>query len=207
MKLVVFGSTGGIGAHVVEQALEAGHQVTAVARRPEAVTLRHKCLEVVQGDVLDAESVRGVVIGKDVVVSALGARDRGPTTVYSQGNINIIQAMKAAHVRRIFCISASGLDPAIWWQKVAAKLFLWPLLNNMYSDLVLMEKEVSASNLDWTILRPPQLTNKPRTGHYQSVVNQQLSHGSRISRADVADYIVTHLNDKATYEGLVELAY
>jgi putative NADH-flavin reductase len=207
MKLVVFGATGGIGALVVEQALAAGHEVTAVARRPEAITLRHKCLQVVRGDVLDAESVRNAVIGKDVVVSAVGARDRGPTTVYSEGNANIMRAMQAAHVRRIFCISASGLDPGIWWQKIAAKLFLWRLLKHMYTDLVLMEKEVSASNLDWTILRPPKLTNAPRTGQYQSVVNQQLTHGSKISRADVADYIVTHLNDKATYRGLVEMAY
>src|SRR5437764_1203871 len=128
MKLVVFGATGGIGAQVVQQALAAGHEVTAVARRPEAITLRHECLKVVQGDVLDAESVRKAVMGKDVVVSAVGARDRGPTTVYSQGNANILQAMQAAHVRRIFCISASGLDPAIWWQKIAAKVFLWRFL-------------------------------------------------------------------------------
>ncbi|MEO8396285.1 MAG: NAD(P)H-binding protein, partial [Chloroflexota bacterium] len=71
----------------------------------------------------------------------------------------------------------------------------------------LMEKEVSASNLDWTILRPPQLTNGARTGQYQSAINEQLTHGSKISRADVADYIVAHLNDKATYRGLVETAY
>ena len=207
MKVVVFGATGGIGALVVEQALAAGHEVTAVARRPEAITIRHKCLQVVQGDVFDPERVRHAVIGKDVVVSAVGARDRGPTTVYSEGNANIMLAMQAAHVRRIFCISASGLDPAIWWQKIAANLFLWRFLKHMYTDLVLMEKEVSASDLDWTILRPPQLTNGPRTGHYQSVVNQQLTHGSKISRADVADYIVTHLNDRVTYRGLVEMAY
>lgn len=207
MKVVVFGATGGIGAHVVEQALAVGHEVTAVARRPAAIELRHKCLDVVQGDVLEPESVRRAIIGKDVVVSAVGARDRAPTTVYSQGNANIMQAMQAAHTRRLFCISASGLDPAIWWQSIAAKFFLWRAFKHMYTDLVLMEKEVSASNLDWTILRPPQLTNGPRTGHYQSVVNQQLTHGSKISRADVADYIVTHLNDKTTYQGLVELAY
>ncbi|MBI1258888.1 MAG: NAD(P)H-binding protein, partial [Chloroflexi bacterium] len=199
MKLVVFGATGGIGALVVEQALAAGHEVTAVARRPEAITLRHNCLHVIQGDVFDPISVRSAVMGKEVVVSAVGVRDRGPTTVYSAGNANIMQAMQAAHVRRIFCISASGLDPGIWWQKIAAKLFLWTLFKNMYSDLVLMEQEVSASNLNWTILRPPRLTNKPRTGHYQSVVNQQLTHGAQISRADVADYIITHLNDPATY--------
>ena len=207
MKIVVFGATGGIGSQVIEQALAAGHEVTAVARNPSSIALRHERLNVIKGDVLEAETVRKAVVGKDAVVSALGARDRGPTTVYSAGVANIMQAMEAAHVRRILCISASGLYPTIWWQKLAANLILWRLLKHMYTDLVRMENEVTASDLDWTILRPPQFTNGPRTGRYQSVVNQSLKHGRQISRADIADYIVKHLNDRATYCGLVELAY
>ena len=207
MKLVVFGATGGIGALVVEQALAAGHEVTAVARRPSAVTLRHERLEVVQGDVLDEASVRKSIVGKDVVVSAVGARDRAPTTVYSAGVANIMRAMQTANVCRLFCISASGLDPKPLWQRLIAKPMLWLILKNMYTDLVRMENEVSATRLDWTILRPPQLTDGPRTGHYQSAVNERLSRILKISRADVADYIITHLKDETTYRGLVELAY
>jgi putative NADH-flavin reductase len=206
MKLVVFGATGGIGSLVVAQALAAGHEVTAVARHPTAITLRHDRLHIIGGDVLKPATIRAAIVGQDTVVSALGARDLKPTTIYSDGVTNIMQAMEAAHVRRIQCISASGLAPAIWWQR-AASVFLWLVLKNMYSDLVRMEAKVKASNLDWTILRPPQLTNGPRTGHYQSVTNQQLAHGSKISRADVADYMVTHLTDRSTYRGLVELAY
>jgi len=206
MKIVVFGATGGIGAKVVEQALAAGHEVTAVARHPSVITLRHEHLEVVAGDVLDAASIRASIVGKDVVVSALGARDLKPTTIYSEGVANIMQAMQAAQVRRILCISASGLEPGIWWQRLAS-IVLWVVLKNMYTDLVRMEGEVKASGLDWTILRPPQFTNGPRTGLYQSVVNKQLTHGSKISRADIADYIVTHLKDQSTYCGVVELAY
>ncbi len=207
MKLVVFGATGGIGSKVIEQALEAGHEVTAVARNPSSITVQHERLDVVQGDVLDAKSIRAAVVGKDAVISALGARDLKPTTVYSEGVANIMQAMQAAKVRRILCVSASGLDPLIWWQRLAAKIVLWRLLKNMYTDLVRMETEVKASDLDWTILRPPQYTNGPRTGQYQSVVNQQLTHGSKISRADIADYMLKHLNDRETYCGIVELAY
>jgi putative NADH-flavin reductase len=206
MKLVVFGATGGIGSKVVEQALAAGHEVTAVARNPSAITLRHERLQVIQGDVLKPDTIRDSIVGKDAVVSALGARDLKLTTIYSEGVANIMQAMQTANVRRILCISASGLKPGIWWQRLAS-IILWRVLNHMYTDLVRMESEVTASNLDWTILRPPQLTNGPRTGHYQSVVNRQLTRGSKISRADTADYIVNHLNDKATYRGLVELAY
>ena len=101
MKLVVFGSTGGIGSKVVEQALAAGHEVTAVARQPSAITIRHERLKVIAGDVLDERSVRGPIVGQDVVVSALGARDLKPTSIYSEGVANIMQAMQAAQVRRI----------------------------------------------------------------------------------------------------------
>src|SRR5262245_24064602 len=125
MKIVVFGAQGGIGTHVVEQALTAGHEVTAIVRRPSAMTLQHKRLEIMQGDVLDAASFQAAVVGKDAVVSALGVRNRAPTTVYSQGVANIIQAMGAAGVRRLICVSASGLDPGPLWQRVIAKPMLW----------------------------------------------------------------------------------
>jgi len=207
MKLVAFGSTGGIGAQVVELALAEGHEVTAVARRPSAVTLRHERLKVMQGDVLKADTLQEAITGQEVVVSAIGARDLAPTTVYSEGAANIVQAMQAANVHRIFCISASGLEPGPLWQRLIAKPILWTILRNMYTDLVRMEKLVTASGLDWTILRPPRLTDGPRTGCYQAAVNQHLSHGSVLSRADVADYIVSHLKDETTYCGLVELAY
>jgi putative NADH-flavin reductase len=207
MKLVVFGAQGGIGTHVVEQALTAGHEVTAVVRRPSAVTLRHERLDVIKGDVLEPATIRESVIEKDAVVSALGVRNRAPTTVYSEGVANIMLAMRAAHVRRLICVSASGLEPGPLWQRLFAKPLLWLILKNMYSDLARMETLVKASSLDWTILRPPGFTNGPRTGRYQTAVNQHLSRSLFISRADIADYIVNHLNDRSTYCGIVELAY
>src|SRR5690242_12654051 len=136
MKLVVFGSTGGIGAQVVEQGLAAGHMVTAVARHPSAITLRHAHLEVVQGDVLEAATVARAIAEQDVVISAVGARNRAPTTVYSQGVANMIQAMQPAGVRRLFCVSASGLEPGPLLQRLIAKPILWAILKEMYSDLV-----------------------------------------------------------------------
>jgi uncharacterized protein YbjT (DUF2867 family) len=77
----------------------------------------------------------------------------------------------------------------------------------MYADLVQMETTVQASGLDWTIVRPPRLTDKPRRGEYQIAVNRHLAHGSMLSRADVADYMLTHLNDAASYCAVVEIAY
>ncbi len=207
MNLVVFGATGGIGMQVVEEALAAGHLVTAVVHHAPAITIQHENLEVVQGDVLEPKTIDQVITGKDAVVSAIGVHNRAPTTLYSQGTTNVIQAMQSANVKRLMCVSASGLEPGPLWQRLIAKPILWAVFKEMYSDLVRMEAVVECSPIDWTILRPPRLTSAPRTGHYQVGLNKHLSPGLLISRADLADFIVDHLSDPATYCAKVEIAY
>jgi len=206
MNVIVFGSNGGIGRHVVEQALVAGHTVTAVARRPESVSLQHARLTVRRGDVLDPASLAPLFAGQQAVVSAVGAPSRAPTVVYSDGVGNILQAMQPAGVRRLICVSATGLDPGHPLQRLIAKPLLWAILRNMYTDLACMEERVKSSPVDWTIVRPPQLNNGPRTGHYAASHNAHLPAAWSISRADLADYIVTHLDDPATYRAWVEVA-
>jgi putative NADH-flavin reductase len=207
MKIIVFGANGGIGSKVVEQGLEAGHQITAVVRRPESITIQHPNLKVVQGDALKPETILKPMIGQEAVISALGISTNEPTTVYSQGVANIIRAMQANGVQRLMCISASGLDPGPLYQKVIAKLFLWRAFKHSYTDLVRMEAIVNASSINWTIVRPPRLTDKARTGHYKIAVNKHLPNGLVLSRADTADYMLKHLTDIQTYRGLVEIAY
>ena len=205
MKLIVFGSTGGIGRQVVAQALEAGHQVTAVARRPEMLTIHHDRLQVVRGDALDLASFRQALIAQEAVVSALGILTKEPTVFYSSSMGNILEAMLAAGVRRLLCVSAGATDPG-GWQRWIIKPILWRLYGGMYADLLRMEDAVKASSLEWTILRPARLMDEPRTGRYQVAINRHLMLGVSISRADVADFIVTHLTDPATYRATVELA-
>ena len=118
----------------------------------------------------------------------------------------MVQAMQSADVRRLICVSASGLDPGPWWERWFAKPILWMAFKEMYTDLVRMEAVVERSGLDWTLLRPPALTNGPRTGRYQVAVNQHLKRGLMISRADLGDYIVGHLCDPAAYCARVETA-
>lgn len=207
MNIVVFGSRGGIGSQVVEQALAAGHQVTAVVHNVPANGRQHENLEWVRGDVLKPDTIQDVFSGQAAVVSALGVHNRAPTSVYSQGVANIIRAMQAAGVRRLLCVSASGLEPGPTWQRWIAKPILWAILKEMYTDLVRMEAVVERSPLDWTILRPPRLTDGPRTGQYQVALNKHLSRGSVLSRPDLADYIVRHLADPASYCAIVETAY
>ena len=205
MKLIVFGSTGGIGRQVIIQALETGHQVTAVARSPEKLAIQNDRLEVVRGDALDLVSFQSTLTGQEMVISALGILTKEPTVFYSSSMQNILQAMRTAGVRRLLCISAGATDPG-GWQRLIIKPILWRMHGEMYIDLLRMEAAVKASGLDWTILRPPRLMDQPRTGHYQVGINRHLLFGNSIRRADVADFIVTHLTDPAVYCATVELA-
>ena len=206
MNVIVFGANGGIGRHVVEQALAAGHTVTAVARRPETITVQHPLLTIRRGDVLQAAGLTALLTGQEAVVSAIGVPGRAPTVIYSDGIANILQAMRPAGVRRLLCISATGLDPGPLLQHWIAKPLLWAILRNMYTDLVCMEERVKSSAVDWTIIRPPRLNDGPHTGHYASSLNQHLPGAWFLSRADLADYIVKHLADPATYRAWVEVA-
>lgn len=209
MKLAVFGATGGIGSLTISQALAEGHEVTAVARRPEAITTRHDRLHILGGDVLDPTAVAAAVAGQDAVISAIGSNQRGPTTLYSQGVANIIQAMDVARVRRLLVISADGLEagPEVPFVRRMLTLYMvQPMLRESYADLTRMEQAVRSSGLDWTIVRPPKLTNGPRTGSYQVGINTVLKRAWTLSRADVADYLVRHVSDPASLCAQVEIA-
>src|SRR5258705_2889499 len=108
-KIMVFGATGGTGKLVVEQALEAGHQVTVVVRNPGKITFRHKSLKIIKGDVLHPGTFENEIKGHDAVVSCLGIRQREPTTVYSEGTGNIIEAMQKENITRLTCLSAAAV--------------------------------------------------------------------------------------------------
>jgi putative NADH-flavin reductase len=207
MKIVVFGATGGTGIEVVKQALELGYWVTAVARRPEAVQLKHERLSVLRGDVFDPASIKAAMQGQDIVVSALGVQKSEPTTLYSEGVCNIMKAMQELGLSRLICVSASGLNPGPLLLRLIAKPLLWFFFKEAYTDMWKMEQLVQASSLDWTIVRPPRLSDKPVTGRYQVATNWPLSGGYTISRADVAHYIVHHLEDRSAYPAIVEIGY
>jgi putative NADH-flavin reductase len=185
--------------------------VTAIARNPAALTLQHKRLKVLQGDVLAPVTLPvtlpEAVSGQDAIVFAVGAADRSPTRVYSAGVMNVLMAMCEARVRRLICVSASGHDPGALIQKLIARPLLWWIFKHGYTDMSHMEIIVKASSIDWTILRPPRLTHGERNGRYKVAVNKQLSNGWLLSRADLADYIVKHLRDPTTYRSMVEVAY
>jgi putative NADH-flavin reductase len=213
-NLLIVGANGGIGRQTVQLALQAGHQVTAVVRNPANLTLLHANLKVVKGDLMQPESFKNYLTGIDAVISAVGTKGGfmhdEPTVVYSRGNANLLQAMAEMKVKRVFFISASAIEisPVLpFYVRLAEKYIVQKLLRHMYDDLRRMEALVKQSDANWTIIRPPQLSDKPVTGVYRVAVNEFLKNCLKISRADVAHYMLNNIGNEATYGGLVEIGY
>lgn len=213
MKLIVIGATGRTGCLVVQQALSAGHKVTAIVRPASQLDLANDRLQVVRGDVLEPSSFQSAMDGQDAVISALGVNSRKPTTVYSEGMDAVIQTMQNAGVRRLLCLSASALTipanaPLI--ERLAIKMIVQRLFGNLYKDMERMEEKVRLSGLDWTLIRPPRLTNGPMRGKYRTSFNEPLLHakGFRgISRADLAHLMLALLDNTISYQARVEISY
>ncbi|SDP50007.1 Putative NADH-flavin reductase [Mucilaginibacter sp. OK268] len=213
-QLLIIGANGGIGRQCVELALNAGHRVTALVRNPANLPLIHQNLEVVQGDLLKPATLEKYLVGKDAVISAIGVKggmfgDK-PTTLYSEGNANLLQAMEIVGVKRAFFISASAIEisPVIpRFVQFLAKYVIQKLLKHMYADLRRMESIIKASETKWTIIRPPQLSDQPATGHYRTAINDWLKDCLKISRADVAHFIIHNINNPAIIKTTVEIGY
>jgi putative NADH-flavin reductase len=210
MKLTVFGATGGTGKEVVRQALDAGHQVAAVVRDPARLAISHSALEVVTADVTDPDSLRPALAGREAVISALGPHSRKDVGIASTAVGSILRAMDASEVRRLAVLSAVPVGPVpegetLLYRSVALPL-LRRILRDAYADLAVMEEEVRRSAVEWTIVRPPRLTDKPLTGNYRRAVGGNVPRGYTISRADVAHAMLALLDDPATVKQAVGLA-
>lgn len=198
MKIVVFGATGDTGIPLVKQLLLEGHEVTAIVRNPEKLGLAGKRLEIVKGDVLNPPTIAGKLTGKDAVLSVLGGNHRQPTTVYSEGAENIIREMEKAGVKRFVCLSAETLkakEESSFTERILMKV-LWKIFFNLYRDMERMEERIYRSTVDWTIIRPPYLTNGASKGHYRISFNKPVPKGKgRITRADLALSMVHQLRN------------
>ncbi len=193
MKIVVFGASGRTGILTVFQALDKGHIVTAFSRSQKKVTIQHKNIRFIEGDVLDYEKVKQAVEGQDAVISALGVESHKYTTVLSDGTKNILKAMEETGVKRFICMSSAGIlgnDSGFLFGKIFMPLFL----RNVFADKKRQMKVIQESNVDWVIIRPVGLTDSPKTGNYKVSTDKPKS--SRIPRADVADFMMKLLSDK-----------
>ncbi|HEY4458695.1 MAG TPA: SDR family oxidoreductase [Pseudonocardiaceae bacterium] len=192
MKIALFGATGRTGQQFLVQAIAAGHEITAVVRDPTRLPDRTG-LSVVAADVMDPDAIGPLIAGQDAVVTAIGPRQtRTPVTVQTDSTTSIIDAMRHNHVRRLVVVSNSGMiatgdGP---FTRMIVKPIVRRILRHTFADMRRMEELVRANGLDWTIVRPPMLTEGKRTGTYRTAIDRNVRGGIRISRADVADSLL-----------------
>lgn len=197
MRVLVFGASGRTGRELVTQALGQGHRVTAFVRDPAKLISRSPDLALIPGDVVDLAAVHQAVRGQDAVISALGASTpfrRDPRLV--DGVRNIVSTMEQMGVRRLVYVSYLGVHDGRSQLSLLGRYLVAPLARAVVADHEAKEALIRQSGLEWVIVRPPLLTNGPRTGEYRSGQNiEAKSLISRISRADVADFMLRQLCD------------
>ena len=207
MKLIIFGSTGTVGRHLTEQALQKGYAVTAFTRNPAKLPTGYANLKPHQGDVLDVSSVEEAVKGHQAVLCALGAGRQGK--VRAEGTRHIIRAMEHAGVKRLICQTTLGAGDSrgnlnFFWKHIMFGL----LLKEAYKDHQVQEDYVKRSGLEWTIVRPGAFTDGPLTGAYlHGFPAGDKSTKLKISRADVAHFMLRQLDDPAYLRQTPALSY
>jgi putative NADH-flavin reductase len=197
VKILIFGSTGGTGRELVRQALDGGYEVAAFARDPSKLAdLTCANLKVVSGDVLEPVAVENAIDGHDAVLCAIGA-GAGRTRLREKGTRNIVRAMEKAGVRRLICQSSLGVGESHANLSFFTKYVIVPVfLRHAFADHERQEAVVRESSLDWTLVRPPHLKDGPQTGNYRhGFPTTDTAIQGKISRADVADFMLKQLED------------
>jgi putative NADH-flavin reductase len=221
MKLTIFAATGGVGRQLLRQAVAAGHDVTAVVRNP--AKLAGEPVRVVTADLADADpaTLELAVRGAGAVLSGLGPHSNADAGIAAPGTAAIVAAMQATQVRRIVVVSAAPVatvrspgrpnppkhDPGDGF--FMRHLFIHlasAMFGKVYADLAQMEDVLAGSGLDWTVVRPPQLTDKPFTGHYRTAHGQNIRGGWSVSRADVAHLMLWVLEQPETIKQTIGIA-
>jgi putative NADH-flavin reductase len=204
MKLVILGATGGTGLQIVRRGIEQGQSVTAFVRSPERLKPFRNQITIKQGDLLNSAELEKIIQGHDAVVSGFGPRApiaKADANLLQQFAIALTRAMLHAGVRRVVVESVAFLfkDSIVPPAYLLGRL----LFPGVVADSSAMERIFRESVLDWTIVRPPRLTNKPYTGKYRVREGHLPRFGFTISRADVADFLVKTVEDRSSIRKIV----
>jgi putative NADH-flavin reductase len=198
MKIAIFGATGKVGRHLVDQALERGDEVTVFVRDASKLTTGpHERLEVVRGDVLAPEHVERAVAGTSAVLSALGHTKTSPKDVLTGGTKNIVAAMNEHGVRRLVSLTGAGVrdpkdEPKLVDRVIGSLLKL--LQGGLLEDAIGQARVIRESDLEWVIVRAPVLSKGAKKGEYRVGYVGKES-GTRLSRADAADFMLRQTTD------------
>ncbi len=208
MELTIFGATGRIGGHLVRQALHAGHGVRAVVR--DTSTFGAPGVGVVRvGSLDDLDAVLPALRGADAALSAIGARSRKDGPVASTATRGILNALTEAGVDRFLAVSAVPVGPIPEGESFLNRRIALPiigaLLRDLYADLAEMEREIAATPLDWTAVRPPKLDDRP-LGAYRTAIGGNVPRAFAVSRADVAHAMLAAVDDPRTFRQALGVA-
>jgi len=199
VKLLVLGGTGGTGRQIVQQALEAGHDVTVLARDPAKMVTPHPRLRVVPGGVADTQGIVDAMRGQDAVISALGRGLSFRSEHLIERSVpGILSAMKTAGVRRLIFMSAWGVGATKQDAPLLPMLFFNTLLRGIYADKLAGDELIRKSDLDWTIVLPTKLHDGPLTRNYRSGERLPIQGMPSISRADTAHFMLDCINNPAS---------
>lgn len=202
MRVLILGATGGTGRWLVRGALAGGHDVTAFVRRETPALASTQRLRIVIGNVLQTHSVEAAVRGHDAVMWAIGASSRDSAKhLCSEGTKNVLWAMQTAGVRRFICESAFGVTGSRLDGPYARILRI--VLRTRLRDKEMQEQRIFASSVDWLIVRPTILTDGPATGRYRVGADLRVGLFPRISRADVADFMLRQLDEPTLHRQTV----
>jgi putative NADH-flavin reductase len=204
MRLAILGATGGTGLEIVRHAIERGHTVTAFVRDSRRLQPFRDHIAVQQGDLLNSDELARAIHGHDAVLSGFG-----PRTPVAKADVNLLRnfaaalvsAMQRAAVRRAVVVSTAFLfrDALVPPTYLIGRLFF----SGIVADASAMEEIIRKSSLDWTIVRPPQLTDKPYTGKYRVRESHLPRFGFHISRADVAGYLLKIVEERVSIEKII----
>ena len=200
MNVTIFGATGATGRLLTERCLKAGYKVKILARKPQEFPFAAQ-VETVQGDSKDIVAVREALRGADLVLSALGARSLKKEDILEDSIPLIVQAMDEQGIRRIIALGSAGALPTSLDKQPA--YCRWIVQNIVYNTFlkypvasqISQYKTLSGSDLDWTMVMPPMLMNVPARGNLRIDGEALPRNASRISRADVADFMMAQIDN------------
>jgi uncharacterized protein YbjT (DUF2867 family) len=197
-KILVLGATGGTGRQIVSKALQEGHEVTALVRRPEQDAGLPAGVRVLRGTIMDdPEPLDAAVRGQEVVISALGVgKALRSGSLIARSAPLIVRTMERQGIRHLIFMSAYGVGTTWTDVPILPRILMGLFFRDLYTDKEIGEEAVRRSNLDWTLVYPVTLTNGPRTGRYRVGERLRLRGFPTISRADVAEFILTQVEDR-----------
>ncbi len=210
MQIGIWGVTGGVGSNLAQVALEKNHRVVGIARNPAKVKIQHPNLIVKSSSSTDIDAMTKALKGCDVAVSTIGGggfgQMRKPTSVYSDSAKTMLAAMRANGMDRIIAVTAGGIVEQDDWPWYYRNI-VHPMLKEMYNDMHRMEDTIKSASVRHLFVRPVGLTDGNRTGIYRTREELTPPKGARISRADVADYILKRIEADDYTSGGIVIAY